>query len=369
MDRLCYFLAIACLGTMTAFSQSNVTHTLMQDTLQRSFIVHIPTGYDPSVPVSCVFNLHGAGMTGSYQQLYTKMDAVSNANGFLVVYPNGIDNSWLVGSTGQYSDNTRDVQFISAILDTLIELYNVNTDRVFACGLSQGGYMSHRLACDLQNRFAAIASVAGGISDSARLHCQDLRKVPVLFIHGTDDAFVPYTWGASAMDFWIGRNICDPSPVVTDLPDNNTSDNSTVRHIVYNACSAHVAVEMFRVEGGGHTWPGPFLNLTSYGTTNYDISASQEIWKFFNRFSIHGSVAGAEEKAIQLPEIFPNPASQEIHIKGIELSSQIFIFDTFGKLVHTTEGAEKIDISMLPAGVYSVKIGETSVRKLVITRL
>lgn len=344
------------LATAYTCAQSNTTHYIMQDTVQRSFIVHLPTGYNAANPVSCVFNLHGASMTAAYQQLYTKMDAVANANQFMVVYPNGIDNAWMVGTGGIYEENGRDVDFIAAILDTLETLYSINPARVYACGLSQGGFMSHRLACDLQDRFAAVASVAGAMADSAMFYCDNQRNVPALFINGVADPYVPYAWAEEAATFWTNHNGCDLSPVITDLPDNNTTDGSTVQHLVYNNCGNDAAVEMFRITGGGHTWPSPFMNLSGYGNTNYDISASQEIWKFFNRFSIHGSVAGTKEQEIPSLKIYPNPATNTIHLSGITGSFHVKIVDAQGVAVLEVHDMQLVNISGLASGFYYVLV-------------
>jgi len=356
-----FFGVLCVLSTLYATAQTNVTHSIMQGTVQRSFIVHLPTGYNPADPVSCVFNLHGASMTAAYQQLYSKMDVVANANHFMVVYPQGIGNAWMVGSSGIYQDNDLDVAFIAAVLDTLETLYNINTGRVFACGLSQGGFMSHRLACDLQDRFAAIASVAGAIADSAMTYCDNARNVPVLLINGVDDPYVSYSWAEEAVAFWTDHNGCSLSPALTDLPDNNTGDGSTVQHLVYNGCGNEAAVEMFRITGGGHTWPSPFINLSGYGNTNYDISASQEIWKFFNRFSIHGSIAAIHEQEVSaVLKIYPNPTATEISIKGIAAPFQVQVKDMHGMPVIKACNTSQIDLSGLANGIYHVRISNVT---------
>lgn len=352
-----FFLLILAYGA----AQSNVTHTIIHDTVQRSFIVHKPTGYSGNHPVSCVFNLHGAGMSASYQQLYSKMDAVSNANGFLVVYPQGIDNAWLTGSAGIYSETARDVAFISAVLDTLQQLYNIDETRVFACGLSQGGFMSHRLASDLQDRFAATASVAGAMSDSAMVYCGNSRNVPVLLINGTDDPYVSYSWAEETAAFWTAHNSCGSMADTTDLPNSNVTDNSTVKHIVYSNCENDAAVEMFSIEGGGHTWPSPFISLSGYGSTNYDISASQEIWKFFNRFSIHGSVAAVAEQQTQTFKVYPNPVSDLLRIAG-ELPVDLRILDVRGTVVLEAKQVNEVDVSGIAAGIYHVQVGREVVK-------
>lgn len=350
------FTFLGLLINLHVSSQSNVTHTIVHDNVQRSFIVHLPPGYNANTPISCVFNLHGSGMTGAQQQFYTKMDLVSNAGNFIVVYPNGLNNTWQVGSVGAYDQNTTDVEFIGAVLDTLLSLYNINEERVFSCGVSQGGYMSHRLACDLQDRFAAVAAVAGSIADSVQFYCDNSRKVPTLFIHGVDDPYVPYSWAEDGIAFWTNHNGCIGSADITNLPNTNAGDGSTVDHHVYDQCDNHAAVELYRIAGGGHTWPGASMNLNGYGNTNHDISASQEIWNFFNRFSIHGSVAEiAEDDSKETVKIFPNPVLDEIHITGIT-PSNIVITDMKGTAVMQTENNSLLNVSKLTPGFYLVTI-------------
>lgn len=351
------FILVFFVSGVYGFAQTNVTHYIMQDTVQRSFIVNVPPGYDGTSPVSCVFNFHGSGMNAAQQQIYSKMNVVSNANNFIAVYPNGIDNSWLVGFTGAYHENDRDVKFIESVLDTLKMLYNIDQDRVYACGISQGGYMSHRLACDLQDRFAAIASVAGGIADSAVFYCDNFRSVPTLLIHGTDDLFVPYAWAESTAEFWVNHNSCTIDMDTINIPDINTNDNSTVRHIVYGSCDNDVTVEIFKVEGGGHTWPDGFMSLPGYGNTNYDIKASQEIWNFFNRYTLKGTTLDLDEKeVVSFVNIFPNPAKDKIGIEGISEVFNVRIIDMNGSRFFPTNDGGHIDISGLSGGFYYLYI-------------
>lgn len=350
MKYLFFFLFL--ISSYFACAQSNVTHTIFQDTIQRSFLVHLPTGYQPGTPVSCVFVLHGSGATALQQQVYSKMDNIANANGFIVVYPSGINNTWLVGTAGTYTSSSRDVEFIGAVLDTLLSLYAIKTDRVYACGLSQGGYMSHRLACDLQDRFAAIASVAGGISDSSSFYCSSERSVPVLLIHGTDDPYVPYSWAERSAEFWVTKNECAVLADTSAVNNSNTTDNSTVQRIVYSNCSNEVTVEMFRIDGGGHTWPGSAVNLPGYGATNHDISASSEIWKFFNRFTLNGTTVSTDKIVLQDIVIYPNPVQDILNIDGISGDVSIRIFNNTGTLIREVHNTSEIQITDFQSGIY-----------------
>ena len=155
----------------------------------RNCIVHLPPSYSPSVAYPLVFNLHGFGSNSTQQQLYSAMDAVADTAGFIVAYPNAISGQWDIIFSGSPVD---DVGFINTLLDSLIARYHIDTTHVYATGMSMGGFMTYRLGCELANRLAAIASVAGPTTDSVLIACDNSRVIPVMHIHGTADNTVPY---------------------------------------------------------------------------------------------------------------------------------------------------------------------------------
>ena len=168
----------------SAFSVTITLNMNYQNTA-RSFLVHLPPGFTNAQHLPVVFSLHGLGSDGPQQEFYSRMSETSDANNFVVCYPNGIGNSWNSGFQFPYNSSPDDVGFVSKIIDTLSALYNIDLSRVYACGMSNGGFQSYRLACDLENRIAAIASVTGCISELTALNCVLSRKIPVLHIHGT----------------------------------------------------------------------------------------------------------------------------------------------------------------------------------------
>ncbi|MFM9026794.1 MAG: prolyl oligopeptidase family serine peptidase, partial [Bacteroidota bacterium] len=199
----------------------------------------------------------------------------------------GVGNAWNTNSGMTGGSTADDIGFISALTDSMYYQYGIDTNRVYSCGFSAGGYMSHRLACESPRCYAAIASVAGTMSTAAYSACLPIRPVPVMQIHGTSDAVVSYTGGVGGVGVddiitkWTTLDVCPVTPVVTSLPNINLFDASTVESSVYSPCSANSEVKLLKVIGGGHQWPGTTSLLGGLGTINRDINASGEIWSFF----------------------------------------------------------------------------------------
>ncbi len=231
------------------------------DNITRSFLVHTPPGFTTAQQLPVVFNLHGYGSDAAQEEFYSRMSETSDANNFIVVYPNGLNNSWNSGFTLPYNSSPDDVGFISKIIDTLVTLYNIDLNRVYACGMSNGGYQSYRMGCDLENRIAAIASVTGVISSLTAFYCNNQsRKVPVLHIHGTMDPLVLYNGSAGSesveatVSFWVNGNLCSAASDTFHYPDIDVTDSSTVERIHYTNCGDGSEVMFYKITDGGHTW-------------------------------------------------------------------------------------------------------------------
>lgn len=354
----------------------NAAYVFCSDTLSlnyqntpRTFIVHLPTGYTPGQHLPLVINLHGYTSTGGAQELYSQMDQTANTNNFIVCYPDGLNNSWNSGFTLPYNSAPDDVGFISKVIDTLYSLYSINLQRVYACGMSNGGFQSHRLACDLENRIAAIASVTGTISEVAAFNCTLSRKVPVMHIHGTLDPIVSYygSTGIKSVDatitFWLGKNGCTNNNSVYNYPNTNTADGSTVERTRYTDCADGTEVVLYKIAGGGHTWPGAAIDIAQYGNTNRDFNASQEIWDFFNRYTLSGPTGIGETKMNDESaySVFPNPTTGKLIVTATSLNhpTLISLIDVTGRTVisvKTTVSQNELDLSGLTSGVYFVKL-------------
>ncbi len=338
----------AAITISVSFSQE---FTLTHDSLVRSYRLHIPVDYNADSLYPLVVNMHGLGSNAWEQEVYTGFNNVADSAGFLVAYPNGLGETWNISS----SSGTDDVGFISALIDTIDLAYNIDLERVYATGMSMGGFMSYRLACELSDRIAAIASVTGL---QAFYPCNPGRPVPVMQFHGTADPIVPYTGVPTTINNWVNYNVCPETPVITDLPDIDTTDNSTVTKSYYGPCEESTEVILYTINGGEHTWPGAIIYI---GVTNQDIKASYEIWDFFSRFTLQGSTGTKDNPGNELQSwnIYPNPVADFAVVELSVMPSESFdfrIYDMTGKTVLeiNNPGSQRflIDCSLIPAGFY-----------------
>jgi polyhydroxybutyrate depolymerase len=261
--------------------------SVIHDGIVRNYLVFRPS--DSTSPIPLVFNLHGYGSSALQQMMYANMNAVADTAGFIIVYPDAVGKRWNsgIGDSPRWpTPNIDDVGFIDALIDTLQNEYAIDLDRVYACGMSNGGFMSFKLACELSQRIAAVASVTGVVSDSTALNCTPPVAVPVMYIHGTDDPTVPFNgtlgWYSAneTVSHWVNLHGCFASDTLA-IPDRNTLDGCSVTKIAYTDSLGNEDVVFYQVTGGGHTWPGSAFDLPRAGNTNRDINASDVIWRFF----------------------------------------------------------------------------------------
>lgn len=295
--------AILFLGAAAAAPLEPGDHTrrFEHDALPRSYHVRVPRNLDRGKPAAVVLALHGAAMNGRLMEAFCGLTETAEREGFVVVYPNGAGSgpllAWNAGGFSERPGNqgrrADDVGFIRRLLDDLATVLPVDSNRVYACGLSNGGMMSYRLAAELADRIAAIAPVAGTIAlrDGARTNAP-ARPVPVLHIHGTADRFVPYEAGRlpagmrlrgveDSVRTWVDLNGCRPEPKVEVL--TRPGDRMPVTRKTYAGGRGGAEVMLVTVQGGGHTWPGvePMVEFIGASTTN--IQANDLIWEFFRR--------------------------------------------------------------------------------------
>lgn len=252
----------------------DATWTLTVGGKVRTSLVHVPASYDPTKAMPVVIDLHGLGGDGAQEAALTSANANADSAGFISVHPTGATTpigSWNAGQCcgTAPSEHVDDMGFLTALLDELDAKLCVDDARVYAMGISNGGYMSHRLACELADRFAAIGPVAGGIAVSS---CQPSRPVPVFAVHGNADQLVSYSFGQSSASFWAMHNGCTTT--------TTTFHNGTATCVTHGGCSAGADVVWCTIDQGGHQWPGgqtiPFL-----GNNTNDLIATDAIWAFF----------------------------------------------------------------------------------------
>jgi polyhydroxybutyrate depolymerase len=359
-----------CLFIFINSNSAQINSGFTFESINRTYIVYLPTSYTSTSNMPLVFVLHGFTQTANGIMSYSGFNAIAEANKFIAVYPNGTGTlqSWNanIGIGG-----VNDLGFLHALLDTMLAKYSINATRVFACGFSNGGFMSNRLACQ-STRFKAIAGVGGTMTEPTFNACNPTIKIPVLQIHGTADAIVAYggTVGTSAsvdntIAFWNGKNNCPTTYSNTMLPDIVT-EGSTVERFEYKPCSANTEVQLLKVINGGHQWPGA-TGISGLGNLNMDINASQEIWNFFNKFGIATNI----ESPFIKPEsvnIYPNPATNYIEIENTKTSYYI-IQNMQEQIIQEGSFTGKINIQQLPIGIYTIAFKNQNKQLIGISKL
>tara|TARA_B100000767_G_C19691395_1_gene504177 strand:- start:234 stop:1244 length:1011 start_codon:yes stop_codon:yes gene_type:complete len=287
MKKLLAFLI--CLPLFT-FGQQTIDASITHGGLQRDYILYVPASYSAATSVPLVFNFHGYTSNANQQMWYGDFRPIADSECFIIVHPEGtLDNSgtshWNVGWGGSTVD---DIGFTESLIDNLIASYNIDNNRIYSTGMSNGGFMSYQLACELSDRIAAIASVTGSMSTNWFNNCSPNHQMPIMEIHGTVDGSVPYATIPSIMDFWTNFNNCNNTPIITNVPDINTNDGCTAEHQIWENGTNGATVEHYKIIDGEHSWPGA---LFSNGTTNQDINAAEKIWEFFNKYDINGVIS------------------------------------------------------------------------------
>ena len=347
-------------------AQQTINASITHDGMERDYILYVPEIYDGSTAVPLVLNFHGFGSSASQQMFYGDFRDIADTEGFLLVHPEGttlIGNQfWNVGFPG-LSSTIDDVGFTEALIDELATLYTIDLDRVYATGMSNGGFMSFLLACQLSEKIAAVASVTGSMTQDTFDDCNAQLPTPVLQIHGTEDDVVSYNENnlslpiPDVISYWVDHNNCETTPTTTTLPDVDVSDGSTIEYSVYEDGDNGITTEHMKVIGGGHTWPGSILNSAG---TNQDIDASMEIWLFFSRYDINGLLS-TDDYENRHVSIYPNPTQSKINL-SLNYAKEVHykLFSPLGKQLMTgtiTSGNEEIDISHLPSNIYFLKVG------------
>jgi polyhydroxybutyrate depolymerase len=255
--------------------------------LQRTYVLHLP----PGPPAGLVLNLHGAGMNGGQQAALTDYNSVADRYGFVVAYPDGIDSTWADGRGASLPDRqgVDDVGFLSTMINQLSRAYGIPPGRVFVTGMSAGGFMANRLACERADLVTAIAPVSGTLGSG--FPCAPSRPVSVMAVHGTSDPVVPFDGGVmngrgGASDIvsapalaerWRAIDGC-PGPLVADA-----AGSGEVQQMTAAGCAGGTEVTLVRINGGGHTWPAGRFSLPAdvVGPTSFAIDASAATAQFF----------------------------------------------------------------------------------------
>ena len=285
-------------GTTSALAETK-EYSLDVGQLSRTFLVHIPERLTPGRLAPLVIALHGGGGNGKWMEKFSGLSETSEKDGFIVVYPNGSGRlkrafTWNSGSCCGYAQEYKidDVTFIRKLIDHMIRQFKADPSRVYITGMSNGAMMAYRLAAEIPGKIAAIAAVAGALNvkpDSVRL------PVPILHFHGTDDEFAPFEGGhglkgltkmehvpvMGTIEGWVRINQANPTPTVEELPDRD-KDGTHVTRYTYRAKQDFRNIVLYKITGGGHTWPGQSHREPILGRTTSQISANEIMWEFFS---------------------------------------------------------------------------------------
>lgn len=295
--------------------QRLLLRTLEHGGRRRTYYIYLPRSLEKAKPVPLLFVLHGGGGAAEgmeYGLTRRGFDWLAERDGFIAVYPQGVERQWNDGRSLPLSravDMSRvdDVGFFAAMADALSGEFSIDRARIYATGISNGGLMSLRLAGERADLFAAIAAVTASLSRSLLAHYAPSRPVSVLIMNGTEDPLVPYGGGtivgplgrvergevvstADTVVWWVRRNHCAAEPRVTMLPDAAADDGTRVQRALYRGGDHGSEVALYTVIGGGHTWPGgpQYLPPRLVGRVCRDIDANEVIWDFFKRHRRNG---------------------------------------------------------------------------------
>lgn len=284
------------------------THTLTlgHGGLSRKVVVHVPPSYDPKLPTPLVLAFHGGGGHAEHMADDANYGLISQSDqaGFVIAFPNGYSKfpggrfaTWNAGGCcGDARDKgVDDVGFARAVVAYLQARLKLDATRIFAIGMSNGGMMAHRLACEAPDVFRAVASVAG---TDATQHCQPTRPVSVMHIHALDDDHVLFNGGAGAGAFrdeskvmaftsvpdtlahWVQRDHCSPTP-------RRTLERPGAYCDTYAGCAGGASVQLCVTERGGHSWPGAPSVRRGESPASSSLNANDVIWSFFSASVAH----------------------------------------------------------------------------------
>ncbi len=353
------FLGLALVVAMTcssAFAQRTVVDSMINQGRMRTFRVYLPAKFHAPASRPLILHLHGYGSSGAAEQAFSNYLPIADTANFLIVYPDATldlmgNRGWNVGWPGIGNGAVDDLQFLSTLIDTLHVRYAVDLSRVYASGLSLGGYMCYQLAWKMSNRIAAIASVSGSMYPGQYQICTPPRPIPVMEIHGTADQVIPYNGTVNnintdtLMSFWVHHDHLIPLAGESTIPVA-PSDGTSVMHFVWNAEVSSISCELYRVMGGAHVdWPA--------AAAPGQFSASSEIWRFFNKYTV-AQFASVSAAAIASPSssiAYPNPCTGVIHSAR---PGTLTVWDALGRNVMTS-AARDLDVSALPNGFYLLR--------------
>lgn len=405
MKKTYLFLLTILTVTANSFSQET-SESFSFNTENRTYLLYIPTTYNVATDnLPLVLALHGLGDTKENFSNFNGFKALAESERFILVTPQAEDptesitffgqtvqmntilqKAWHCGAGGTsipgipitlptpyYVSETRDdVGFLSALIDSISNNYNVNPKRIYSTGFSMGGFMTNRLGCELSDKIAAIASVGGTIGNEIKNSCNPNTIVPALHVHSIDDQTVLYSnndWGMDAeenVDFWIANNNCNTTAVTTDFT-NVVNDGFISQELLYTPGDSASEVVFYHLEGPNH--------VESWYIGNKDFSTSDVIWEFFSRHEkitvVQPEPNTITNKKLIAFKLFPNPTSGKttLTFQENELIQSISITNSIGKTIlnknfKNNKNNFSFDLTNHSKGVYFIQIENNSGTKI-----
>ena len=286
-----WLFLIIILPTMVQAQQKR--EQIIVDGMERAFVSYIPTSKADNMPI--VISLHGGFASPKGMLRLADFRPLAEKDKFILICP-ASKHLWHDGANTKGID---DVKFIDKLITYVIKTYHGDASRVYVTGVSNGGFMTTRLACQLHNRIAAIAVVAATLNINEGY---DLEKpMPVMYMHGTTDPIIPFKGGKKfgrlmhsheqILQKWITLDGCDTQPVITQIPDN-AKDGTTIIKEEYSNPKNNLKVIGYTINNGGHTWPGGKQYLPAFiiGKTTRNLNACQVIWDFFKPYQLKAAI-------------------------------------------------------------------------------
>jgi len=269
-------------NSTSCYSNTNA-QSIVHDGLNREYVIYIPTSYNGSNAVPMLFNFHGFGGSASDYMTTADMRSLAESDTFILVYPQGScsdgSSHWNPCPLGGDNKSTADdLGFFEAMVNEISSQYNVDLERIYAVGYSNGGMMAYGLANYKSDLIAGVGSVSGAMLDCLG---STSHPMPIIDLHGTSDGVLPYNGDnyyssvQSTLDYWISFNQTSTTPTIT----TNNSGGMSIEHSVYDQGDSLVSVEHYKFIGGDHVW---------FSSTFQGQNTSELVWNFLSLYDING---------------------------------------------------------------------------------
>lgn len=269
------------------------------DELNREYLIYIPESSNDSEKLPVVINLHGGSQYAqSYMDYTSDMRPIADTAKFILIYPQAtLDDygnpTWHLGAENSKSTSVDDVGYIEHIIEEVSISQNIDLERVYVCGFSNGAYLTYELACLLNDKIAGIGVVGGHMFIDTYNYCSPVHPTPIINIHGTDDFYdgisTYYLSQENSNNYWANYNNTNEIPIISQIENINVDDGSTVELYSWKDGDKGTTVEHYKIIGGGHDWPK--INEISSGKEGYsngDIDANILIWNYLSNYDING---------------------------------------------------------------------------------